>query len=146
MHPIRQAALIVIDTGTAWLLQKRENKDGIWWPGKIGCWGGAVEPEDASPIEGAYREIAEELNLSKKDIILTPVRTVTEPFVSIDGTVAPREYHYYVGKLLNDHFLHIYEGEAVVEIPYNFNLSSAMTSFSPNVVTVLEQLRELKAV
>lgn len=43
--------------------QLRDDKPGIDMPGRVGTFGGAMEPEDETPLHGALRELAEETNL-----------------------------------------------------------------------------------
>lgn len=55
------AALLVLDDGR-YLLQLRDDKPGIWYPGHWGCFGGAADPgEDAAAT--LRRELREELAL-----------------------------------------------------------------------------------
>ena len=53
------AAIILVD-GDRYLLQQRDDKPGIWYPGHWGCFGGAVEPGE-SPEQALSRELQEEL-------------------------------------------------------------------------------------
>jgi len=53
------AALLVLEDGR-YLLQLRDDKPGIWYPGHWGCFGGAADPgEDAAAT--LRRELREEL-------------------------------------------------------------------------------------
>jgi 8-oxo-dGTP pyrophosphatase MutT (NUDIX family) len=59
------AALLVLEDGQ-YLLQLRDDKPGIWYPGHWGCFGGAAEPgEDAATT--LRRELREELALEIHD-------------------------------------------------------------------------------
>ena len=55
------AAIVLVD-GDRYLLQQRDDKPGIWYPGHWGCFGGAVEPNE-SPEDALSRELQEELGL-----------------------------------------------------------------------------------
>src|SRR4051812_3635422 len=55
------AALIVSEDGR-YLVQHRDDKPEIWFPGHWGLFGGAVEP-DESPEEALRRELSEELGI-----------------------------------------------------------------------------------
>jgi 8-oxo-dGTP pyrophosphatase MutT (NUDIX family) len=55
------AALIILDDGQ-YLLQHRDDRPAIWYPGHWGCFGGAVDDgEDA--VQALRRELREELEL-----------------------------------------------------------------------------------
>lgn len=138
----RSAALAVIDTGTGLLLQRREIKDGIWWPGKLGCWGGHVELSDESPYDALVRELFEELELSPEELEITHLKTLTEDFTETSGAVSRLTYHYFVVKLLDpSRFLHVYEGSGAEQVPYDVEVSDARYSLAPNAVYPLELLR-----
>ena len=59
------AALIVLDDGS-YLLQHRDDKPDIWYPGHWGCFGGSVDPGE-TPLEALHRELYEELELEFDD-------------------------------------------------------------------------------
>ncbi|MCX7170344.1 MAG: NUDIX domain-containing protein [Proteobacteria bacterium] len=56
------AAIIVFDDGR-YLLQLRDNKQGIFFPGHWGLFGGGVESGE-QPIDALRRELKEELGLA----------------------------------------------------------------------------------
>lgn len=62
------AAVIVLDDGR-YLLQLRDDKDGIFFPGHWGLFGGGVEPGEA-PEAALRRELLEELGLTVTDLRL----------------------------------------------------------------------------
>jgi 8-oxo-dGTP pyrophosphatase MutT (NUDIX family) len=63
LKPARAAvALIVLEDGR-YLLQLRDQKPGIFFPGHWGLFGGAIEPGE-TPEQAVRREIKEELELS----------------------------------------------------------------------------------
>jgi 8-oxo-dGTP pyrophosphatase MutT (NUDIX family) len=55
------AALIVLENGS-YLLQLRDDKPEIWYPGHWGCFGGAADAGE-DPAETLRRELREELDL-----------------------------------------------------------------------------------
>lgn len=55
------AALLQKEDGR-YLMQLRDDKDGIFFPGHWGCFGGAVE-EGEDPVQALRRELREELEL-----------------------------------------------------------------------------------
>jgi len=65
-HPLRGedavAAIITVEDGR-YLLQLRDDIPRIFYPGHWGCFGGALEPSDASIEAGLRREVAEETGI-----------------------------------------------------------------------------------
>jgi 8-oxo-dGTP pyrophosphatase MutT (NUDIX family) len=55
------AAIIRVE-GNGYLLQLRDSKPEIWYPGHWGLFGGAIEPGEA-PFDALKRELREELEL-----------------------------------------------------------------------------------
>lgn len=55
------AALLLLEDGR-YVLQLRDDKPGIWYPGHWGCFGGAAEPGEP-PLATLRRELAEELGI-----------------------------------------------------------------------------------
>lgn len=66
------AAILVTPDGR-YLLQLRDDKPGIWDPGRWGCFGGSVDQGEA-PEEALLRELGEELELNPA----APVRYFTQ--------------------------------------------------------------------
>lgn len=62
------AAIIVLDDGR-YLLQLRDNKPGIFYPGHWGLFGGGVG-SDETPVEALRRELDEELGLTVGEVRL----------------------------------------------------------------------------
>jgi 8-oxo-dGTP pyrophosphatase MutT (NUDIX family) len=56
-------ALIVVGEGPRYLMQLRDQKAGIFYPGHWGLFGGAIDPGEA-PETTLQRELAEELRLT----------------------------------------------------------------------------------
>lgn len=72
------AAIIVLDDGR-YLLQLRDNKKGIFFPGHWGLFGGGVE-EGERPADALRRELKEELGLVIGDL---------RPLTRFDFDLAP---------------------------------------------------------
>ncbi len=64
MYPGSAAAAILITPDNRYLLQLRDSKRGIFFPGHWGCFGGAIEHGDASVKTGLLRELREEIGLN----------------------------------------------------------------------------------
>lgn len=62
MKSIASSAVLIIQEDDTFLLQLRDNSPQIFFPGKIGLFGGEIE-SDESPEEAAIREIYEELSI-----------------------------------------------------------------------------------
>jgi 8-oxo-dGTP pyrophosphatase MutT (NUDIX family) len=58
------AALLVLSDGR-YLLQLRDQKPNIWYPGHWGCFGGAVD-EGENSLEALRRELREEIGLESE--------------------------------------------------------------------------------
>ncbi len=67
-------ALILIDDDGRYLLQHRDDIEGIWYPDNWGCFGGASE-QGETPLQAIKREIWEEIGFVPDRI---------EPFCSLD--------------------------------------------------------------
>ena len=63
LHPANAVVAILLTPDLQYILQLRDRKRGIFFPGHWGCFGGAVEPEDATPEATLARELHEELNV-----------------------------------------------------------------------------------
>lgn len=59
------AALLQLADGR-YVMQLRDSKPGIFYPGHWGCFGGAVDPGEA-PLSAIRRELAEEIGLTLSD-------------------------------------------------------------------------------
>jgi 8-oxo-dGTP pyrophosphatase MutT (NUDIX family) len=60
LRPAEAAAALIVTSDARYLMQHRDDKPGIFFPGWWGCFGGAVEPGE-SPADAVRRELAEEL-------------------------------------------------------------------------------------
>ena len=62
-------SMAVLYQQQSFLMQLRDDKDNILYPGKWGLFGGHLEPEEL-PQAGLIREVKEEINYSLKEPIL----------------------------------------------------------------------------
>ena len=76
------AALVVHEDGR-YIMQLRDGKAGIFYPGHWGCFGGAIEPGEG-PIDALQRELSEEIELDD----LAQIR----PFTTFDFDFGPVGY------------------------------------------------------
>jgi 8-oxo-dGTP pyrophosphatase MutT (NUDIX family) len=60
LRPQEAAAALIVTPDGRYLMQHRDDKPGIFFPGWWGCFGGALEPGE-TPEEAIRRELAEEL-------------------------------------------------------------------------------------
>jgi 8-oxo-dGTP pyrophosphatase MutT (NUDIX family) len=59
------AAIIVLEDGR-YVLQRRDDCEGIWYPGHWGCFGGAID-EGESAEQALRRELREELSFTVRE-------------------------------------------------------------------------------
>lgn len=67
LQPGNAAAAIIVLDDSRYLLQLRDNKAGIFFPGHWGLFGGGVE-EGEQPIDALRRELKEELGLTAAEL------------------------------------------------------------------------------
>lgn len=67
LRPAEAAAALIVTPDGRYLMQHRDEKPGIFFPGWWGCFGGAVEPGE-TPVEAIRRELAEELGLAPRPV------------------------------------------------------------------------------
>jgi 8-oxo-dGTP pyrophosphatase MutT (NUDIX family) len=60
LRPSEAAAALIVTPDARYLMQHRDDKPGIFFPGWWGCFGGALEPGE-SPLDAIRRELDEEL-------------------------------------------------------------------------------------
>lgn len=60
------AAAVIRVPGGRYLMQLRDRKPDIWYPGCWGCFGGATDPGEG-PFEALQRELKEEIELEVRD-------------------------------------------------------------------------------
>lgn len=85
--------------------QLRDDKPGINSPGKVGCFGGYVEPGDATLMAAMLRELNEETNLALTEADLEPFGTY------ISGTGTRMRHNMFIAKGINPEGLEVYEGQ-----------------------------------
>jgi len=103
------AALLVHEDGR-YIMQLRDSKPGIFYPGHWGCFGGAVEPGEA-PVDALRRELREEIEFEMPD-----ASRFTQFDFDFSALGYPKVYRIYFEVRVSDaaftrFFLH--EGEAV---------------------------------
>jgi 8-oxo-dGTP pyrophosphatase MutT (NUDIX family) len=63
LYPGDAVAAILLTPDARYVLQLRDAKRGIFYPGHWGCFGGALDPTDTNIAEGLRRELHEELGI-----------------------------------------------------------------------------------
>lgn len=145
--PVIKGVSAVIDTGTEWVLQIRDNIDGILWPGKIALWGGLLEVEDEGSFKYAMlRELREELSLFPEDIELTPISVKTARHGRTDGTHSILHLKIYLARLVKERALHVYEGAGLFRIEQaGFPQNTSEQNFAPYALETIHQLHHMNA-
>ena len=77
LSPSNATAAIIALSGKRYLMQLRDQKPNIFYPGHWGVFGGAIDPGETSG-EGLQRELQEELNLS--DVGFKPFTSIVIDF------------------------------------------------------------------
>jgi 8-oxo-dGTP pyrophosphatase MutT (NUDIX family) len=67
LRPAEAAAALIVTVDARYLMQHRDDKPGIFFPGWWGCFGGALEPGE-SPEQAVRRELAEELGWTPRRV------------------------------------------------------------------------------
>ncbi len=88
LEPAHAAAALILMGSDRYLMQLRDQKPGIFYPGHWGLFGGAIEPGE-SPEAAVRRELREELGLTASDI-----RYATE-FTFTFGRFGPVTRHFF---------------------------------------------------
>jgi 8-oxo-dGTP pyrophosphatase MutT (NUDIX family) len=108
------AAVVRLGDGR-FLMQLRDARPDIWYPGTWGCFGGTVEG-DESPIEALRRELREELEFELREAV---------PISQLDfdlRAVGLRKYFraYFLVKLSNEELerLILHEGQRMAAFSY----------------------------
>ncbi len=140
--PIRHSAGIIIDDGSSWILQKRDNKDGILWPGKIALWGGVRESQDENnPIKNAWRELFEETGLTQENTHLVRYGGLEFEHQPMHQNAVTQTIALFVANISPDVFFHVYEGQDAYKIPRMPDMSQLDTThFAPYASEAIEKL------
>lgn len=109
------AAIIVVDDA-GYLLQHRDEKPSIFFPGRWGCFGGAVEP-DESDEAALVRELDEELSLELSDFTATYFTNFDFDFGYAGYGVLHRRYFELRIDAKTANNLQLGEGQAMSAIP-----------------------------
>lgn len=115
--PSDAAAAILSAPGTRYVLQLRDARPGIFYPGHWGCFGGALEPSDASIEDGLRRELREETGLDLPRDALAYFTTLTFDFAFAGLGVMKR--YYYVAQIDDESLagLRLGEGSGFAAVP-----------------------------
>ena len=113
------AGVLLIGPDGEFILQQRDHTPGIRYPGKIGCFGGAGEPEDRSLRETALRELKEETNLAPTPDELTYFKTFSRSIKKYG-----EDYYatIYLLPVPDPDTLEVYEGQGYIKINASANL------------------------
>lgn len=101
------AGVLLVDAEGNLITQHRDDKPGINSPGLASFFGGTLEPEDASPLAAAVREINEETNLNLQAANL-------EQFITYDFTLSDDRLEHeviFIAKGISTDGLEVYEGQ-----------------------------------
>lgn len=91
LQPGNAAAAIIVFDDDRYLLQLRDNKKGIFFPGHWCLFGGGVEKGE-QPTEALCRELKEELGLTVTNTELRPLTRIEFDLVPIGLTRVYREF------------------------------------------------------
>ncbi|MCA9342560.1 NUDIX domain-containing protein [Candidatus Saccharibacteria bacterium] len=142
---VNKAVQVLIDNGKGWVLEHRQDKDGIFWPNRYGLWGGSFEDADENkPINAALREIFEESRLTEDDLEYKKMNVVEYKMKEfIHGPSAPTEVHYYYAKLKKDVAIHAYEGDVIKVFAYDVQFENNH-EFTPYVADAVHMAEKIK--
>jgi 8-oxo-dGTP pyrophosphatase MutT (NUDIX family) len=101
-------------------LQKRENKPGIFAPGKLGVFGGHIDPEDANPEAAGIRELQEETRI-KVDSLM-PLGEIAFESSNLRGERVWKIVHAFSTLVSPKLYVPVYEGEAGITLPFGENI------------------------
>lgn len=93
LRPASAAGAILVASEGLYLLQLRDRKPGIFFPGHWGCFGGAIEAEDGSAVSGLRRELREELGLDLTEQALSYFTNYTFDLSFCGGAVIYRTFY-----------------------------------------------------
>ena len=138
----KKCVCLIIETLDGWVLQKRENKDGIWTPGKTSHWGGVFEPEDDdNPRAAALRELKEETTLEEESVTIDQFLVEEYSTTTINAEQATFTCYCYLVKILDSSHIFVHEGDGSVLISFDENLDDPALNLSPFTRHLLFVLR-----
>jgi 8-oxo-dGTP pyrophosphatase MutT (NUDIX family) len=105
-------AAILVDPQGRYVLQRRDDKPGIFFPGHWGCFGGAVETGEP-PLEAMRRELREELELHLDAKALKYFTRMDFDFAPLGGTSVFRIFYEVRISPAQIDALRLHEGQAV---------------------------------
>lgn len=82
-------AVILLTPERHLLLQRRDDKPEIWYPGYWGCFGGGIDP-DETPAEALVREVREELSIGLESF--SYFMTISFAVEGVTSKALPRFY------------------------------------------------------
>ena len=91
-----------------YLLQKRDDKEGVWYPDHWGLFGGAVE-DNETPLDALYRELKEELNFDAANA--KPVLEQNNDLTKIDAGNIYRKFYVVSMSMEQLNMLELHEGQ-----------------------------------
>lgn len=140
---LQSVGAIIID-GDDCVLQVRDNKDGVLWPGKIHYWGGAVELEDeSSPEKAILRELKEELDIDPHDVSVAPFHRMLVAYNGLDNSHSEMLVHLFIVNMTTQRALHAYEGANIFRLNKNFLVSELdALEITPYLHETLIKLRD----
>jgi len=114
LRPAEAAAALIVTPDARYLMQHRDEKPGIFFPGWWGCFGGAVEPGE-SPADAIRRELHEELGWRPESV--AHFATLGLDFSFAGFGVLPR--HFFVVEIEAHAVggMHLAEGQGLALLP-----------------------------
>ncbi|MEK7599470.1 MAG: NUDIX domain-containing protein [Patescibacteria group bacterium] len=116
-------AILIVRSGTEYVLQHRDDIPTIVFPGEYSTWGGLIEPEDKTPAAGAVRELKEEtgLDCAESDLIyMGQEQVIAAAPNNLNNTII---LHYFALLIDENTTVECYEGQGAVTVasPYKPN-------------------------
>lgn len=134
---------MIIQQADGWLLQVRDNKDGIWNPGKTSHWGGRFEPEDEGiATNAAFRELYEETGLGSDQVKIELFSVEYYERTSPNGIPKIYRCHCFLVKVIDDSPMYIHEGQGSMLVPFNSDYHDDKWNIHPFTIQLLFTLRD----
>jgi 8-oxo-dGTP pyrophosphatase MutT (NUDIX family) len=136
---IKATSILVETTEGLIALQHRDNIPTIVCPDKISAWGGKIEGEE-SPIDGAIREVEEEIGIkiSKDNLIELGILNCDKEKYDFDC-----ELYTYLVKGVNKDSLNLMEGKAIYFLDPKTELSHPQLAVHTKEMLEESQKRKL---